>query len=152
MYKSIRIHNLLLLLTLGGTTLFAQDIPIPKEHFGVNIGDDHRLATYGPAEAYFKNLAAISDRVQLRDIEQTEEGRPMYAMVISSPENLKNLDRYKEISQKMARAEDLSEQEAKVLAKEGKPIVWIDGGLHATETVGSHQLIETYYQLVSNKD
>jgi hypothetical protein len=29
---------------------------------------------------------------------------------------------------------------------------WIDGGLHATETVGSHQLIETTWQLVSRND
>jgi len=152
MYKRIKTYTLLLLVFLGLPTLFAQEIPSPKEHFGFNIGDDHMLANYSQAEAYFKKLASISDRVQLRDIGQTEEGRTMYAMVISSPENLKDLDRYKEISQKMARAEDLTDEQAKRLAKEGKPIVWIDGGLHATETVGSHQLIETYYQLLSNKD
>ena len=38
------------------------------------------------------------------------------------------------------------------LAKEGKAVVWIDGGLHATETVGIHQLIETAYQLLSRTD
>ena len=31
---------------------------------------------------------------------------------------------------------------------EGKVVVWIDGGLHATEVLTSQQLIETAYQLV----
>jgi hypothetical protein len=31
-------------------------------------------------------------------------------------------------------------------------VVWIDGGLHATEVVGAHQLIETMYQFVSRTD
>jgi hypothetical protein len=82
----------------------------------------------------------------------TEEGRHQYMMIVSSPANLKNLDRYKEISQKLARAENLTDEQAKALAAEGKAIVWIDGGLHATEVVGSHQLIETLYQLVNRTD
>src|SRR5690606_25737228 len=55
------------------------------------------------------------------------------------------------ISQKMGRAE-ISEEEAKRLSKEGKPVIWIDGGMHTTETVGSHQLVETYYHLLSRND
>jgi hypothetical protein len=82
----------------------------------------------------------------------TEEGRTQYMMVVTSPGNLKKLSRYKEIAQKLARAEHLSEQEAQSLAMEGKAVVWIDGGLHATETVGTHQLIETLWQLVSRND
>ena len=46
----------------------------------------------------------------------------------------------------------LSEQQARALATEGKAIVWIDGGLHATETVGSQQLMEWVYQMVSRTD
>src|SRR4029078_10861476 len=49
-------------------------------------------------------------------------------------------------------AEGVSEQEARALAKEGKAIVWIDDGLHATETVGSQQLMEWVYQMVSRSD
>jgi hypothetical protein len=73
-------------------------------------------------------------------------------LIVSSPENIKKLDRYKEISQKLAHAENLTDEQAHALAAEGKAVVWIDGGLHATETVGTHQLIETAYQLISRKD
>ncbi len=72
--------------------------------------------------------------------------------IITSPENMKKLARYKEIAGKLAHAEGVSEQEAHALAKEGKAIVWIDGGLHASETVGSQQLMEWVYQMVSRSD
>ncbi|MFD1141042.1 M14 metallopeptidase family protein [Larkinella insperata] len=126
-------------------------IPSPREHFGFNIGDDYQLATYTQTEAYFKKLAA-SDRTKLVDIGLTEEGRHQYMIIVSSPENLKKLDRYKEISTTMARAEGLTDEQARAMAAEGKAVVWIDGGLHATETVGTMQLIETAWQLVSRKD
>ncbi|MFA6946403.1 MAG: M14 metallopeptidase family protein, partial [Pedobacter sp.] len=130
--------------------LFAQISP--KEHFGFSIGDDYQLTTFTQTEAYFKKLSEQSDRLKLIGIGQTEEGRTQPMLIVSSPENLKNLDHYKEISQKLARAEDLSEQEARALAEKGKAIVWIDGGLHATETLGIHQLIETLWNLASRKD
>ncbi len=145
-------YALVFLITLGLQPIAAQVIPTPKEHFGFNIGDDYSLANYTQAEAYFKKLAGISDRVLLKEIGKTEENRNQYVMVISSPENLKKIARYKEISQKLARAENLTDAEAAKLAEEGKPVVWIDGGLHANETVATQQLIELYYQLLSRKD
>ncbi len=129
----------------------AQPIPSPKEHFGFAIGDDYQLATYTQTEAYFKKLAQ-SDRVKLVDIGLTEEGRHQYMLIVSAPANLKKLDRYQEISRKLARAEGLTDEQAHALADEGKAVVWIDGGLHATEVVGTHQLIETAWQLVSRQD
>lgn len=137
---------------IGVTPIKAQNVPTPKEFFGFNIGDDYKLANYTQAEGYFKKVAAASDRVLLKEIGKSEEGRTQYVMVISSPANLKKIDRYKEISQKLARAENLTDQEAAKLALEGKPIIWIDGGLHATETVGAQQLLETYYALTSRTD
>ena len=130
----------------------AQSIPTPKEHFGFNMGDDYQLTTYTQAEAYFKKLDAASDRVQLVDMGLTEEGRTQWMLIVTSPENHKNLARYKTISQKLAHAEDLTDEQARALAAEGKAVIWIDGGLHATETVGAHQLIETAWQLTSRKD
>ncbi|MFD2573048.1 M14 metallopeptidase family protein [Spirosoma soli] len=145
------LRSVTVVLLLSSRLAQAQTLPSPKEHFGFNIGDNYQLATYTQTEAYFKKLAA-SDRTKLVDIGPTEEGRRQFMMIVSSPANLKKLDRYKEISQKLARAENLTDEQARALAEEGKAIVWIDGGLHATETVGTHQLIETAWQLVSRKD
>ena len=86
------------------------------------------------------------------EIGKTAEGRPQLMAIITSPENFKKLDRYKEISRRLATVEGLTDDQAHALAKEGKAVVWIDGGLHATEVLGAHQLIETVYQLVSRND
>ncbi|QJD97425.1 peptidase [Mucilaginibacter robiniae] len=132
-------------------TAQAQTVPSPKEHFGFDIGDDYQLANYSQTEAYFKKLSA-SNRTKLVDIGLTEEGRHQFMLIVSSPENIKNLDKYKAISRKLALAEGLTEQQAHDLAAQGKAVVWIDGGLHASETVGAHQLIQTAYDLVSRND
>lgn len=145
----IRVFALSLALAVAAP---AQTLTSPKQHFGFDIGDDYHLTTYRQTEAYFKKLAAESDRLQLVDIGRTEEGRTQYMMIISAPENIRNLARYKEIAQRLARAEGVTEQQARAFAAEGKAVVWIDGGLHATETVGTHQLIETIWQFASRND
>jgi hypothetical protein len=152
MSLSKNIYSVLVFCVFAMPTIFAQVIPSPKEHFGFNIGDDYRLANYTQTEAYFNKLAKVSDRVKVEEIGKTEEGRNQYMLIISSPANLKKLSSYKEISQKLARAEDLSDEQAKALAMEGKAVVWIDGGLHANETVATQQLIELYYRLLSGED
>ena len=134
------------------TTSAPPNIPTPHDHFGFNIGDNYQLANYTQTEAYFKKLAASSDRVRLVVIGKTEEGRDQVMLIVSSPANIKNLDRFKSISQQLAHADSLTSDQAHALASEGKAVVWIDGGLHATEVVGAHQLIETAYQLASRQD
>ncbi len=126
-------------------------IPSPKSHFGFNIGDDYQLTNYTQTEAYFHRLAEISDRVLLKNLGQTEEGRNQYMLVVSSPQNIKDVQKYQAISKDLALAK-MSDSLARQLSKEGKAIVWIDGGLHSTETVATHQLIETIYQMVSRDD
>ncbi len=130
----------------------AQPIPTPAQHFGFSMGDDYMLATFTQTEGYFKQLANSSKRVRLISIGKTEEGRDQPMLVVSSPENLNRLEEYKAISRKLALAENLTDEEARALAASGKAIVWIDGGLHANEVVGAHQLIETAYQLASRQD
>ena len=127
-------------------------ITTPLEHFGFNIGDDYCLANYTQMVAYWEKLAQESGRLKLKVIGQTAEGRPILMAIITSPENQQNLVRYQEISRRLALAQGLTDEEARSLAAEGKAVVWIDGGLHATEVLGSQQLIELVYQMVSQND
>ena len=130
----------------------AQGVTSPKQQFGFNIGDDYQLATYDQFAEYWHKLDRESDRMKVVEIGKTAEGRPQLMAIVTSPENFKKIDRYKEIARRLALAEGLTDEQARALAKEGKAVVWIDGGLHATEVLGSHQLIETVYQLVSRSD
>jgi hypothetical protein len=102
--------------------------------------------------AYWRKIDAESPRMVVEEIGKTAEGRPQLMAIITSPENFRNLARYKQIAQRLALAEGLTDEQARAMAKEGKAIVWFDGGLHATEVLGAHQLIETTYQLISRND
>jgi len=126
-------------------------VTTPKEFFGHNIGDDYWLPTYTQFLAYWQKIAKQSPRAHLDTIGTSAEGRPQLSMVVSSPENIKNLAHYKDIAKKLAYAE-VSDAEAHALAKEGKAVMWIDGGLHATEVLGANQLIETNYQFLTMND
>ena len=157
--RTIKLHHFVFVVffaaIFSAATVSAQTAPkltTPKEQFGFNVADDFQMVSYTQAEAYWKKLATESDRMKLVDIGNTAEGRHQWMVIISTPENLKNLAHYKEISQKLARAEGVSEAEARTLSKEGKAVIWIDGGLHANETVGFQQLVETIYQLLSRTD
>ncbi len=130
----------------------ASAITTPKEALGFNLGDDYHIANYTQLDKYWHQLATESDRMKLVDIGPTAENRRQYMAIISSPANIKNLEHYQRISQKLAHAEGLSDDEARALAREGKAVVWIDGGLHASETVGSQQEMEEVYQMVSRTD
>lgn len=132
-------------------SISAQSVPTPKSFLGFDIGEPYQLANFSQLEAYFKQVAEVSDRVQYTSIGQTEFGREQPMLIITSPKNFPQIGRYKEISQKLGRAE-ITEEEARALSKEGKPVVWIDGGLHANEVVGAQQLIETLYHLASRND
>ena len=133
--------------------LFPQGtITTPKQEFGANFGDDYFLATYAQISGYWQKLARESNRIVIRELGKTAEGRPHLMAIVTSPENHRNLARYQEISRRLANAEGVSEDEARALAREGKAVVWIDGGLHATEVLGAQQLGEMVYQMVSRTD
>jgi hypothetical protein len=90
--------------------------------------------------------------MKLVEIGQTEEGRPQWMCIITSPENHKELAHYKDIPARLAHAEGLTDDQAHALANEGKAVVWIDGGLHATEVLGADQLMEFVYEMLTRND
>jgi len=130
----------------------ARTVTSPKAQFGFDIGDDYQLANYRQLAEYWRRLDAESDRLSLVEIGRTAEDRPQLMAIVTAPENQKRLARYQEISRRLALAEGLTDAQAKALAAEGKAIVWIDGGLHANEVLGSQQLIETTYRLLRDDD
>ena len=130
----------------------AAAVTSPKQQFGFDIGDDYQLVNYKQLVAYWKKLEAESDRLKLVDIGRTEEGRTMLMAIITSPANHARLARYKDIAKRLALAKGLTDESARRLAAEGKAVVWIDGGLHATEILGSQQLVELVWRMVSRND
>jgi hypothetical protein len=130
----------------------APKVTSPKEQFGHEIGDDYFLVNYTQYVDYLRKMDKESDRMTVMEIGKTEEGRPELTAIITSPENHKRLAQLKENNRKLAMAEGLTDDQARQLAKDGKTVVWIDGGLHATEVLGAQQLIELIYRLNTKND
>ncbi len=138
----------------------AQDVPksagkgvtSPKEFFGFDMGEDYCLANYKQFQEYWKKIEGQTDRLKVVSIGKSEDGRDQLMGIVTSPANHKKLDRYREIARKLARAEGLSADEARKLADEGKAVVWLDGGLHASELLGAQALIESCYRMVTATD
>ena len=124
----------------------------PEQQFGYRLGTDYQLVNYEGLTEYWQLLAEQSDRMTLESIGLSEEGREQWMATITSPANRPDLERYREIARRLAHAEGVSEEEARELAVEGKAVVWIDGGLHATEVLGIQQLMELVWQMVSRDD
>jgi hypothetical protein len=124
-------------------------VPAPESVFGFTAGADYKLATYDQSIEYFKKLAAASRYIKLFEAGKTSQGRTMYFALISAPDNLAKLDRYREIWQRLAHPQGLTDAEAQKLAADGKALVHIDGGLHATEVAGPQHTPLLAYDLLS---
>jgi hypothetical protein len=130
----------------------AANVPTPQSVLGHKPGDDFYLANYDESRDYFHKLVAASNRIKLINVGRTTRGLDWEIAIISSPENLVNLDKYKAIAQKLADGRGISPEEARELSRQGKAIVHIDGGLHSTEVAGAQQSINLAYKLVSSQN
>ena len=102
-------------LAVGGPLAQEPPEPVtsPVEAFGHNFGDDYFLANYEQLSRYWATLSLESERMTLTSMGRTSENRPQLMAIVTSPENHANLDRYKEISRRLALAEGLTDHEAR---------------------------------------
>ncbi|MBI3492728.1 MAG: hypothetical protein HY047_13265 [Acidobacteria bacterium] len=143
-------RSLLFLTLIAPVALIGQGrIPSPETILGFRPGADYKLATYEQSFDYFKKLAATTKYMKLVEAGRTSQGRPMTFALISSPDNLSKIDRYREIARRLAHPQGLTDAEAHRLARDGKAFVHIDGGLHSTEVAGAQHTPQLAYDLVS---
>ena len=147
------LYGLVVVVTLGAPSqsAFAQgEIPRPEQLLGFRPGEDFKLADYDEMLEYFRAVDTVSDRVRLHEIGTSTLGRPMVMAVVTSPDNFQRLERYKEISRRLAQARGVSEEEARALAAEGKAVIYIDSGLHASEVAHAQHSFELLYHMASD--
>lgn len=128
------------------------EVPSSEDFFGFKIGEDCKLARWDRIVEYFRLLSEHSPRIELLELGESAMGNPFIALVISSPDNLAKLSRYKEAVKKLAYPFEIDEQEARRIARECKVIVAISAGIHATEVAGTQMLIELVYELAARND
>ena len=145
--KSCAIFIGIFSLLLVGTA--SAQIVSPEEAIGFPVGADYKLARWEAITGYLRSLAASSDRVILEERGKTTEGLDFVLVLISSPENLANLDRYKVIQQKLANPQEQDMKELERLAQEGKAVVMISCNIHSTEIASSQMSMELAYELAT---
>ena len=126
---------------------YSEDIPSPLDHFGTIIGAPGLLHYTHEIHGYLGALAQASPRVMIRNIGKTEENRDMIEVIVSSEENLGNLDRNRQDLNWLADPRSLSESEIKELISRARPIYYATGGLHSSETGPPEMLMELAYRL-----
>jgi len=127
-------------------------VPTPESVLGFKPGADFRIFTYEEGIDYLRRVEEATDRLELIEVGRTTNGRSMHIALISSAGNLNNIDRYREISLRLAHPEGLSDGEALRLAREGRAIVHIDGGMHSSEVADHQHTIQLAYDLVTGDD
>jgi hypothetical protein len=127
-------------------------VPGPSEFLKFEVGADRQLADYRQIASYFKALAATSPRLEVEVLGKTTLGEEMFMAVISSEENLRNKDRYKEIARKLADPRGLSREQIDALAGEGKAIFLLTCNIHSSEIGSSQMAMEWAYKLVTAQD
>jgi hypothetical protein len=128
------------------------NVPPPETSLGFKVGEDRKLARWDQFLSYFGELAKKSDRIKLDSLGKTTLGRPFVAATISSPENLKRLDEFREIQRKLSDPRLLSNaSEAAIneLIGKGKTVVVITCSIHSTEVGGTFTATELAYKLTS---
>ncbi|HEX3877787.1 MAG TPA: M14 metallopeptidase family protein [Bryobacteraceae bacterium] len=140
-----------LVCAIAASSALAQ-VPTPESVLGYKPGADFHLTNYEDSLGYFRKLAAASNKVKLVNVGKSTQGRDWWIAFISEPENLKQMDHYKEISRRLALSRGVSDEQAHALAHELKPFIHIDGGLHATEVANFEHTIQLGYDLATSEE
>lgn len=125
-------------------------VPKPEDVYGFQVGADYKLADYTQMLDYYDKLAASSDRIIKTEIGKSVLGKPMLLLFISSKENLAKLEEYRKMNEGLARAR-IDEGQARKFAKEGKAIIWIDGGMHASEAAHGQMTSELAWKVATEE-
>ncbi|MEI6883995.1 MAG: M14 family zinc carboxypeptidase [Bacteroidota bacterium] len=140
------------LIVIGLGPAISGNIKTPEEFFGFKPGTDRKLFTYEKLVDYLKLLEQSTDRVKVEQIGKSPLGKPMYVVCISSADNIKHLERLKEINRTLALDPDLSPETLDKLTEEGKVFVLATLSMHSNEVGPSQSLPLIAYELATTND
>ena len=141
-------------LTLQSLTYTQPPVPVtsPSAFFGFVPGTERMLFNYQPLVDYLMKIDEQSDRVKMVEIGKSPMGKKMYICFLSSEENIKKLDRLREINRILALDSALTSAERLKLAEEGKVFILATYSMHSTEVGPSQSVPLLVYNAVSGND
>src|SRR5215510_2854670 len=123
-------------------------VPSPEKVLGYVVGTPNKLTYTKDMYRYYRELEKATPRVRVLSApELTEEGKQQLLVIVSDESNLARLDRYKDITAKLADPRRITDADAKQLIDEGKVFYWASGSIHSPETGSPEMLMELAYRL-----
>ena len=128
-----------------------ETIQHPREIIGQELGENNKVPAWEKIVEYFRYLDSVSDRVHFEQLGDSSRGLPFVMATISSPDNLENLEEYRQIMNRLADPRGLSDSEAEALIARGKNVVAITCAVDADE-VGSPQSAMLFAYTLATED
>ncbi|HEX6306875.1 MAG TPA: M14 family zinc carboxypeptidase, partial [Longimicrobiales bacterium] len=122
-------------------------VPTPLDVLGHISGAADVLSYPEEIYRYMRAVAEASPRVRVFSMGETEEGREMILVAVSSEETLARLDDYKGMLARLGDPRRTPPEEAARLIPQAKPIYWATGAIHSPETGSPEMLMELVYRL-----
>lgn len=129
----------------------SDQIPSPEQFFGFPMGTDQRLAHWDDMVKYYETVAERSGRMIIEELGKTTLGEPYLLLVISAPETILELPRFKAMQQQLASPRQTSTEAAEVIAQTGKAVVLVGANVHSTEIGTSQMMNDLVYQLAAEQ-
>ena len=135
----------------GFSAAMGADVPSPESHLGFRPGADYRLATWPLVVDYFRKVDGASDRVVVRELGKTTEGRPYLVTIVSNESTIRDLDRHQKLQRSVAQPGESAEEGQKAV-RESKPVVLITCSIHSTETASTLMAMDLLHELATKDD
>jgi len=129
---------------------YDESIPTPLEIIGHRLGELPNF--HWELENYLRAVEQTSDRIEVRSYGKTYQGRNLYYIIISTPENLRRLEEIRTSNLKLTDPRTTNRYQAEKIAEWMPSIVWIGCNIHGNEISGSEAAIRTIYQLTAGND
>ncbi|MEP0987859.1 M14 family metallopeptidase [Ekhidna sp.] len=123
------------------------DIPPPSQFLDYQLGEN--FTGYAHIVQYYKQLAAKSPRVVYNEYGATYEGRPLVNLVISSEENIQNIDEIQQTHLKLLTA---SESEAQTIIDNQPVFTSFSYNIHGNEASSSEAAMQVAYRMAAATD
>jgi Zinc carboxypeptidase len=123
-------------------------VPSPDKVLGYAVGAPGHLTYTKDLYRYYHELEKSTPRVKVFTApEKSEEGKEQLLIAVGDEATLAKLDRYKEITAKLADPRKVTDAEAEQLIGEGKAFYWASGSIHSSETGSPEMLMELAYRI-----
>jgi hypothetical protein len=143
--------SILLAMLLVCSLSAAQEMKSPDKFYGYEPGSNHKLVGWSEMVDYFKHLDSSSGRITVTEVGKSTLGKPWLVAVVSSEDNLKNAETYKQINRQLTDPTGLKPEQIGDLTKQGKFTIAMSFSMHSTEVAPTQSVSRFAYDIITDE-